>query len=226
MRAWPIWLILCLALAGCDGAAATGGAGSGGEPATVAVAPPASVTAGSLALYPKLDDDEVKLRVGAQNGAVVGLFPSPVKGIVTTPLPKGFSPEEYTATGWELGDSTEGAGYISNARTKEIVAAIIRKSADDATEAQKVVDAYGAKTPGIVPVSRTYGANTYTFWEEGDNRLMILESPGKKGAVQLTLVLGVKEVLNFLRADPDHARIDAGKLLLPAATTKSASSGS
>lgn len=228
MRFWPIWLILCVALAGCDGTAGLGG-DSGGtpqEPAVAAGPPPTSISAGSLALYRDLDNDEAKVRVGDEATSVERIFPSPVKGIVATSLPKGLSPEDYMAKGWELGDGTEGAGFISNARTKEVVAAIVRQVAADSDTAAAIVEAYKKKFRPIDPIAKTYGVNTYAFWEDGDNRLMILESPGKKGTVQLTLALGIKEVLTFLRADPEHARIDAGKLSFPAPATNSASSGS
>jgi len=220
-------LLFTLALAGCDGAAGPlgGSQGNAADEPAVAPSPPTSLTPGTLALYPKLEDDETKVRVGDKVMADAGVFESPGKGIVATPLPKGLAKEEFAATGWELGDGTRGAGFISILRSREIVAAIVRETADTTDDAQAIIDGYKKKFPLIDPNTKVIGADNYTFWEEGDNRLMILESPGKKGAVQLTLALGVKPILNFLRADPIHAQLDASRANLPTAPTKSEPSG-
>ncbi|MHB8635328.1 MAG: hypothetical protein ACYC96_02530 [Fimbriimonadaceae bacterium] len=225
MRLWPLWLLFGITLAGCDGAANAGNTASSAQDSVVAgPAPPASVSAGALALYPQLDNNDAKLVIGEPLDSLERLYPRPTKHTVSTPLPKGFSPEDYIAKGWELGDSTAGAGIISNAQTKETVLALVRQSAANAKAAQDVVDAYKSKI-GRPPIAVTYGDFTYTFWEDGDNRLMILEAPGKGDKVQLTLALGAKSLMDYLHADLNHARLDSAASVTPLPATNSASSG-
>lgn len=219
MRFKPYWLLFALSIAGCDGASsAAGTSGSGPEPGEVAAAPPAVTDKGSLAVYPNIFDQDEKngVSVGDKIGEASKVFPlsdsSEKRHYVATPLPKGLSPDDYAATGWELVDGSEGAGFISNIHTKEILAAVIRQTAADSADADKVVAAYTDKFRSIQPVKRVFGAYSYFFWEDGSNRLMILESPGKKDKVQLTIALGVKSVMDFLKADVKDANNDGNKV--------------
>jgi len=228
MRWLPLTVIGCVLLSGCEGSSPPGGAAPGPDQATVAPAPPATVAAGSLAVYP-IDERDGKVTVGEDVHDVTAetLLDAPKKKLPTSTLPKGLSPDDYSVLGWESVDGTEGAGFISNARTHKVIAVIVRYTVADADAAKAVVDKYTSRIPDLSPTVATYGDSTYCFWEDGNNRLMILETPAKGDKMQLTLALGVKPVLDFLRADPMHARIDGVKVksLPPTSTTKDASTG-
>ena len=234
MRHWPIWLIMCVAVSGCEGTAAPGGTASGtaGQvDGTVAGSPPATISEGFLALYPDLDKND-KITLGKQitPTEVDGLFKVPKNHLPTNTLPKVLSADDYSAIGWESNDGTQGAGFITDAHTHKLLSAILRQSAASVEDAAAIVKFYTEKTPDIKYTTQTFGEDRYRywFWDDGDNRLMILEAPGKGDRVQLTLALGVQQVLKALRADPADVKLDGVKAVAETRpdATKGAPSGS
>ncbi|HLK16348.1 MAG TPA: hypothetical protein VKT78_16195 [Fimbriimonadaceae bacterium] len=204
-----ITTLMCLY--GCDGAGKPGGTSSILDSSAPSPAPPKEIASSALALYPSLDGDE-KLSLGVKVSSVEEMFQElkPKNHTVPTTLPQGLSPDDYAANGWEVGDTTAGFGLISSGQ--RVVAAIVRESVKDRDEADAIVTGYTRKVSSVTPHKYDLGDNTYTFWEDGQTLLMILESPGKKDSVQLTLALGYKPVMEYLRADPIHAQIDGRKV--------------
>lgn len=205
-----LWPLVVLAVVGCGPAGEPVAESASPQPqATVSPSAP-DLVSGTLALTK--DDD--KVQVGSKAEDALGVFPKPsAQALSVNTLPKGFPAETYAVDGWESVDGADGFGVITTpVNSIKRVAVAIQRSRVDTREAADGIVADYTKQFGPPTATKVSGDLTYTLWEDGKNRMMILEAPAKSGKCQMTLALGVASLLSPLRIDVRFVEADIDAL--------------
>ncbi|CAN5732142.1 hypothetical protein BH11ARM2_BH11ARM2_18250 [soil metagenome] len=196
-------LAALLLLAGCQGGESKkdADAADGTEP-DPPIGAPATLKPSRLFLV----GGESILRLGDDWGDAEKVFPAPKESFPVSELPDRFG-KPYSAKGWN--EAHDGFGVILY--SDRIAAAMVQNERPDASSADKIRKRYGDELSSITPVEVRGGNVNFTFWEDGDQRLMLLEQK-MENRVRTTIALGDKNVMDGIGASVERAQQDTKQL--------------
>lgn len=145
-----------------------------------------------------------EVRLGGDPGEVERAFDPPSRTFPIGELP--FEEGELTVTGWQ--SANEGLGIISREGRVVLVLHTFERASERL--ADDLIDQYGALSRNLH--TEIQGDNVrYWFWQDNRQRLMLVRHRDRRGNLHVTVALGVIELMNVLRMDPDSAQEDADR---------------
>jgi hypothetical protein len=200
----PAWLLLLVAVGGCQGGTTAAAEEPKAEaPAVPAVPAPARVEPTDVGLVRQGGI----VRVGDTWQTAREVFPQPSTAFEFDDLPERFR-QTYKARGWET--AKEGFGVITY--QGRIVSAMHQTERATQDQLKAVLDTYRERL-GPAPPTEVEGRQVrYYFFEREGQRLMVSAFQGDGDGIRLTEAMGVDEVLNALGINPETAQRDRDRL--------------
>lgn len=200
MKAWP--LLLVPFLVGCGNGGTAKAPNSEVAKKEEPIAAPDSPKPSRLFMV----GSDSLLRLGDDWGDAQKVFPAPKGSFPITDLPDRFSPP-YTARGWEA--TRDGFGVILY--DERIVEAMLQNERSDTVFADDLRRRYDNELTSLTPVEVKSATANFVFWEDGDQRLMLLVQK-LSDKVRTTVALGDKKVMDAIGASTERARQDGQQL--------------
>ncbi len=135
------------------------------------------------------------VHVGDSWEAAQKLFQEPRGAYLLRSLPQRFG-RDFAAHGWE---TNEGQGFGVITYKDLVVAAVYHSEESESEYADKLLAAQRAGTGTLTMHEVEAGKLKWSYWEDANQRLMVLFDRGKKG-IDVTVLMGDSKILDALGA--------------------------